>query len=72
MITSKHREREYVKTAYRSEDVDVLVSGDQMGAFGDACSRLKLVPRQHPDLSRKQVKHASEPKMWHKNQMQFN
>lgn len=45
-----------LKTAYRSEDVDVLVSGDQMGAFGNACSRLKLVPRQHPDLSRKTSK----------------
>lgn len=30
--------------------MDVLVSGDQMGAFGDAGGRLQLVPRQHPDL----------------------
>lgn len=55
MITSRHPDRGRVKAAYRSEDVDVLVSGDQMGAFSDACSRLKLVARQHPDLSRKQV-----------------
>ena len=48
-------------TAYRFEDVDVLVSGDQVGAFGDACSRLELVPRQHPDLSRN--KHESGLKM---------
>lgn len=44
------------ETAYRSENVDVLVPGDQMGAFGDACRRLKLVPRQHPDLYRKHVR----------------
>lgn len=31
--------------------MDVLVSGDQVGAFGDARGRLQLVPRQHPDLS---------------------
>lgn len=42
------------KTAYRSEDVDVLVPGNQMRAFSDARSRLKLVPSQHPDLRRKQ------------------
>lgn len=30
-----------------------------MGAFGDARSRLKLVPCQHPDLSRKQDQYVS-------------
>lgn len=39
-------------TTHRSEDVDVLVPGDQMRAFGDARSRLQLVSCQHPDLSR--------------------
>lgn len=40
--------------AHRFEDVDVLVPGHQMGAFGDACGRLQLVSRQHPDLRGKQ------------------
>lgn len=33
--------------------MNVLVSGDQMGAFRYACSCLEFVPCQHPDLKRK-------------------
>lgn len=51
MIIKALGQRTY-KTVYRSEDMNVLVSGDQMGALGDARSCLKLVSCQHPDLSR--------------------
>jgi len=44
------------QTAHRFEDVDVLVSGNQVGAFGDACGGLKLVASQHPDLRGKRDK----------------
>lgn len=39
------------KNAYWFKNMDVLVSGDQMGAFCYACSCLQFVPCQHPDLS---------------------
>lgn len=45
-------ERRTGEQAHRLEHVDVLVSGDQVGAFGNAGGRFQLVPRQHPDLSR--------------------
>lgn len=45
-------ERRRGEQAHRLEHMDVLVSGDQVGAFGDAGGCLQLVPRQHPDLSR--------------------
>lgn len=46
-------ERRMGEQAHRLEHVDVLVSGDQVGAFSDAGGRLQLVARQHPDLSRR-------------------
>ena len=39
---------------YGSEDVDVLVAGDQMGVLSRACGRFELVSCQHPNLHRKQ------------------
>lgn len=35
---------------HRSEDVDVLVAGDQVGVLGGTCGRFQFVPRQHPNL----------------------
>lgn len=35
---------------HRSEGMDVLVAGNQMGVLGGACGRFELVSCQHPNL----------------------
>lgn len=39
---------------YRPEDVDVMVTGDQMSVLSRARGRFQLVSRQHPNLQRAQ------------------
>lgn len=52
MKTAKYKNKQ-TKKAYCFKNMNILASGDQMGAFCYACSCFEFVPCQHPDLKRK-------------------